>query len=53
MLGLRNRWETLMAKRIRKHCARLNLPTSEWTHYFFQGLKQEIREYVILQQPEL
>ena len=32
--------------------ARLNLPTSEWTHYFVQGLKPEIREYVILQQPE-
>ena len=34
------------------HCARLNLPTSEWTHYFVQGLKPDIREYVILQQPE-
>ena len=34
------------------HCARLNLPTSEWTHYFVQGLKPEIREYVILQQLE-
>ena len=34
------------------HCARLNLPTSECTHYFVQGLKQEIREYVIIQQPE-
>ena len=28
------------------------MPTSEWTHYFVQGLKPEIREYVILQQPE-
>ena len=37
---------------VRTHCARLNLPTSEWTHYFVQGLKPEIREYVILQQPE-
>ena len=37
---------------VRMHCARLNLPTSEWTHYFVQGLKPEIREYVILQQPE-
>ena len=38
----------------RIHCARLNLPTSEWTHYsnFVQGLKPKIREYVILQQPE-
>ena len=34
------------------HCARLNLPTSEWTPYFVQGLKPENREYVILQQPE-
>ena len=37
---------------VRMHCARLNLPISEWTHYFVQGLKPEIREYVILQQPE-
>ena len=36
---------------VRMHCARLNLPASEWTHYFVQGLKPEIREYVILQQP--
>ena len=28
------------------------MPTFEWTHYFVQGLKPEIREYVILQQPE-
>ena len=34
------------------HCYRLNLPTSEWTRYFVQDLKPEIREYVILQQPE-
>ena len=34
------------------HCARLNLPTSEGTHYVVQGLKPEICEYVILQQPE-
>ena len=33
-------------------CARLSLPRSEWTHYFVQGLKPEIREYVILQQPD-
>ena len=37
---------------VRTHCARLNLPTSEWTHYFVQGLRPEIREYVISQQPE-
>ena len=37
---------------LRTHCARINLPRSEWTHYFVQGLLPEIREYVILQQPE-
>ena len=37
---------------LRTHCARLNLPKSEWTHYFVQGLKPDIREYVVLQQPE-
>ena len=34
------------------HCARINLPRTEWTHYFVQGLLPEIREYVVLQQPE-
>ena len=34
------------------HFARLDLWTSEWTNYFTQGLKAEIRKYVILQQPE-
>ena len=37
---------------LRTHCARINLPRSEWTHYFVQGLLPDIREYVILQQPE-
>ena len=37
---------------LRTHCARLNLPRTEWTHYFVQGLRPEIREYVILQQPD-
>ena len=37
---------------VRMHCARSNLKTSEWTHYFVKGLKPEIREYGILQQPE-
>ena len=37
---------------LRTHCARTNLPRSEFTHYFVQGLLPEIREYVILQQPE-
>ena len=39
-------------RQLRTHCARLNLPRTEWTHCFVQGLKPEIREYVILQQPE-
>ena len=29
---------------VRMHCERLYLPTSEWTHYFVQGLKPEIRD---------
>ena len=37
---------------LRTHCAKSNLPRSEWTHYFVQGLLPEIREYVVLQQPE-
>ena len=31
---------------VRTHCARLNWPTSESIHYFVQGLKPKIREYV-------
>ena len=34
------------------HCARLSLQRSEWTHYFIQGLRPEIRDYVVLQQPD-
>ena len=37
---------------VRTHCARLSLPRSEWTHYFIQGLRPEIRDYVIPQQPD-
>ena len=37
---------------LRTHCVRINLPRTEWTHYFVQGLLPEIREYVVLQQPE-
>ena len=33
-------------------CAWLSLPRSEWTHYFIKGLRPEIRDYVILQQPD-
>ena len=36
---------------VRTLCARLSLPRSEWTHYFIQGLRPEIRDYVTLQQP--
>ena len=36
---------------MRTHCARLSLPRSEWIHYFIRGLRPEIRDYVILQQP--
>ena len=35
---------------MRNLCARLSLPRSEWTYYFIQGLRPEIRNYVILQQ---
>ena len=37
---------------LRTQCAQLSLPRSEWTHYFVQGLKLEIRECFILQQPD-
>ena len=37
---------------IRSYCFQLNLPRSEWMHYFVLGLKPEICEYVILQQPK-
>ena len=37
---------------LRTHCARLNLPRGEWTHYFVQRLKPEILKYVVLQQPD-
>ena len=32
-------------------CSRLNLPKSEWLNCFARGLRPEIREHVILQQP--
>ena len=35
---------------VRNLCARLRLPRSEWIYYFIQGLRPEIRDYVILQQ---
>ena len=38
---------------MRTLCLRLGLPRSEWTHdYFIQGLRPEIRDYVILQQAD-
>ena len=36
---------------LRKLFARLNLLRSEWMHKFVLGLKKEISEYIILQQP--
>ena len=32
-------------------CSRLNLPKSEWLYFFVRGLRPEIRDHVILQQP--
>ena len=32
-------------------CSRLNLPKSEWLYCFVRGLRPEISEHVILQQP--
>ena len=32
-------------------CSRLKLPKSEWLYCFVRGLRPEIREHVILQQP--
>ena len=32
-------------------CSRLNLPKSEWLYCFVRGLRPEIREHVILQEP--
>ena len=32
-------------------CSRLNLPKSEWLYCFVRGLRPEIRDHVILQQP--
>ena len=37
---------------LQKHCARLNLPCTEWLHKFVSGPCKEIREYVVLMQPE-
>ena len=37
---------------LRAHCARIHLPNSDWTHHLVQVLIPEIREYVVLQQPE-
>ena len=37
---------------IRKLCSRVNLPRAEWLHNFVFGLKTEVREHLILQQPD-
>ena len=36
---------------VRTYCSRLHLPKYEWAYHFVQGLRSEIHEYVILQQP--
>ena len=40
------------AKSLRKLYARLSLARTEWMHKFVFSLKKEIREYIILQQPD-
>ena len=37
---------------IRKRAQRLKIPEQEQLHYFVQGLRPELRNYVMLQQPE-
>ena len=37
---------------IRRLCHRLELPLSEYVHHFVKGLRPEIKEFVILEQPE-
>ena len=37
---------------IRRRCQRLGIPISEQLHYFIQGLRPDLRDYVILQQPK-
>ena len=36
---------------IRRTCQRIDLPRSECVNYFVQGLKPEIKNYVVLQRP--
>ena len=40
------------AESLRKLYARLSLSRTEWMHKFVFSLKKEIREYIILQQPD-
>lgn len=37
---------------IRQQCRRLDLPRTEWVHHFVKGLRPDIKDYVVLQQPE-
>lgn len=37
---------------IRKRCLRLDIPPPEQLHFFINGLRPELRNYVILQQPK-
>ena len=39
------------ASDIRRTCQRIDLPRSECVNYFVQGLKPEIKNYVVLQRP--
>ena len=37
---------------IRRRCQRLDIPIAEQLHYFVQGLRPDLKTYVILQQPK-
>ena len=39
------------AKDIRKQCQRLELPKTDWVFYFLNGLRPELQEAVVVQQP--
>lgn len=37
---------------IRRQCQLLRIPKPEWLHVFIQGLRPDIREHLVLQQPQ-
>jgi len=37
---------------IRRQCQLLRMPKPEWLHVFIQGLRADIREHLVLQQPQ-